>query len=524
MSDFLPDVDPPAIPQPGRTVPAPYQGNGMAPAPLAAGGLVSVEQQRALGELQAQIMLAKLYPRDQLRVVADLKRLDCTRLGLAERAEYTYSRGGQDISGPSIRIMEAIARRWGNIQSGIKELSRDKTDGVGYSECVAYCWDLESGYRDEKQFRVRHVRDVRNRETRQMEQRPLTDERDIYELVANQGARRKRSCLEAVIPGDVVEEIVEECRRTLHAQANTDPESMKKLLAAFAEFGVTQRQIEARIQRNLGAIRPAQVVQLRRIYAAIKDGITTVQAEFQPEPRPTPAPSPEPPPAPPQAPPRAAPPAPRQPATQPEAPRESARESPAPETFREQPDDNVPVDLGDVPDTGAEFEYLLMNQNGEPVDGEVHLDPLRWAQAFLELWSKAAEIEDEAAGDALLMHNADALQDACAVSPEADALLDGILPELEAELEAEEPEAPQAPVESTPEPDADERLANTIIVAASGVSSPAELIAYSKSPDVLGPIQRWQKAGQLELVTRVKAVFVRRLEGLRRRDTGHGNG
>jgi hypothetical protein len=49
---------------------------------------------------------------------------------------------------------------------------------------------LETGYYDERQFQVRHWRDRKQGGGYQ-----LTDERDIYELIANFGQRRKRAVL-----------------------------------------------------------------------------------------------------------------------------------------------------------------------------------------------------------------------------------------------------------------------------------------------------------------------------------------
>jgi len=222
--------------------------------------LAGVEQQKAVAEVQARMMIARANPRDSVRCV-DMILQDCTRVTLAETALYAYSRGGSDISGPSIRLMENIARRWGNIASGIKEIARHQ----GYSECVAYAWDLESGYYDERQFTVRHWRDTKKGGY------ATTDERDIYETVANMGQRRKRAVLQTVIPGDVTEAAVEQCEETLHAKADTSPEGLQKMLAAFVEFGVTKEQIEARCQRRFESIRPAQVVMLRRIYMSLRD-------------------------------------------------------------------------------------------------------------------------------------------------------------------------------------------------------------------------------------------------------------
>jgi hypothetical protein len=226
-------------------------------------GVVAVESQRAIAEVQARMMIARANPRDPVRSM-ELVLNDCTRPTLADHAIYQYARGGTDIRGPSIRLAEAIAQRWGNIASGIKELSRSGE----YSECVAYAWDLESGYYDERQFQIRHWRDTKKGGYL------LTDERDIYELIANFGQRRKRAVLLTVIPGDVTEAALEQCERTMHARADVTPEGIKKLIETFGELGITQPQIEARIQRRLDAIRPAQVVMLRKIYTSLKDGMS----------------------------------------------------------------------------------------------------------------------------------------------------------------------------------------------------------------------------------------------------------
>jgi hypothetical protein len=234
------------------------------PATVSMSALTSVEQQRSIAEVQARMIIARANPRDPIRCV-DMILRDCTRPTLAEGALYQYSRGGSAISGPSIRLAEALAQRWGNIASGIKELSRSN----GYSECVAYAWDLESGYFDERQFQVKHWRDTKKGGYQ------LTDERDIYELIANMGQRRKRAVLLTVIPGDVTEAAVEQCEKTLHATADTSPEALRKVADAFAAFGVTKEQIEKRCQCRLEAIRPAQVLQLRKIFVSLKDEMST---------------------------------------------------------------------------------------------------------------------------------------------------------------------------------------------------------------------------------------------------------
>ncbi len=196
----------------------------------------------------------------------------CTRPTLAEGALYSYSRGGSEVTGPSIRLAEALAQSWGNIQFGIRELEQRN----GESTVEAYAWDLETNTRQVKIFQVGHVRHTKAGSKR------LTDPRDIYEMVANQGARRLRACILGVIPGDVIEAAVKQCEETIHASADTGPDALKNLTVAFAEMGVTREQIEARIQCRLEAIRPAQIVQLRKIYASLRDGMSAVETWFDP--------------------------------------------------------------------------------------------------------------------------------------------------------------------------------------------------------------------------------------------------
>lgn len=232
--------------------------------------MIDTEGQRAIQEVQAAMIIAKRFPRD---VKAALDRIlnSCTRVTLAEQAVYTYSRGGTDISGPSIRLAEAVAQQWGNLQFGIREL--EQRDGESTVE--AFAWDLETNTRQVKVFQVPHERHTRQGA------KALTDPRDIYELVANQGARRLRACILGVIPGDVVDEAVKQCDATLSASADNSADAQKKIVEAFAVYRVSKDQIEKRIQRRISAITPAQVVQLRKILLSMRDGMSGPEDWFE---------------------------------------------------------------------------------------------------------------------------------------------------------------------------------------------------------------------------------------------------
>lgn len=233
-----------------------------APAHAPTNAVAAAQQQREVAEVQGAIAVAQRFPRD-VRAAMDRILVACTRPTLAEHAVYTYSRGGEDISGPSIRLAEAIAQEWGNLQFGIRELEARP----GESTVEAFAWDVERNVRRVVAFQVAHERHTKKGVKR------LTDPRDIYELVANQGARRMRACVLAVIPGDVVEAAVRQCEVTLKAKVVITDELIASLLEKFLPFGVDKDAIERRLQRNISAITPAQVVQLGKIFNSLRDGI-----------------------------------------------------------------------------------------------------------------------------------------------------------------------------------------------------------------------------------------------------------
>lgn len=232
----------------------------------------ATDSARAVAEVQAALVVARMNPRNPLKSMDRILNA-CTRQGLAESAMYNYRRGSAEVYGPSIRLAEVLAQEWGNVSYGIRELS----SANGSSEVQAYAWDLETNTRREVTFTVPHIRYTRKGSSR------LEDPRDIYELVANQGSRRVRACILAVIPGDVTEAALSQCQATIESHIDVTPEGIKKMVAAFKEhFGVTQEQIEKFCQRRVDTIRAAQMVRLRSIFTSLKDGMATVTDFFEP--------------------------------------------------------------------------------------------------------------------------------------------------------------------------------------------------------------------------------------------------
>src|SRR5580698_3785894 len=160
--------------------------------PSRIGQATAVEQSRAIAEVQAAIVVAQQCPRDITRAERAMRQ-SCAQKGLAERAFYRYPRAGETITGPSVQLARELARCFGNVQYGVAELRRD--DGFGQSEMLAFAWDLETNTRSSTTFIVAHVRDTKEGA------KPLTDMRDIYETNANNGARRLREMIFAILAG-----------------------------------------------------------------------------------------------------------------------------------------------------------------------------------------------------------------------------------------------------------------------------------------------------------------------------------
>lgn len=226
---------------------------------------------RQAEEVKAAIFMAKQFPRDQQAAFNRIMQA-CQRKKLAEEAEYEFPRGGTKVNGPSIRLAEVLAQNWGNIDYGLIELEQRN----GESHVMAYAWDMETNTRRQMTFTVKHERKAKGTINR------LEDPRDIYEMVANQGARRMRACILGVIPGDIVDAALERCRQTLK-EGYTEPlaDRIRKALQQFDEkFGVKPEMVEKYIGCKVESFTENDYIRLRNIFKALRDGMAKREDYF----------------------------------------------------------------------------------------------------------------------------------------------------------------------------------------------------------------------------------------------------
>lgn len=240
-----------------------------APIPKEEVGLVASTEARAIAEVQAAYVIAKKFPRNQHESYQAIME-SCKRPFLAEQAMYAYPRGGALVTGPSIRLAEAMAQSWGNLDCGVREISQ--ANGVSVAE--AYAIDLQTNTRVTKVFHVAHVRDTKKGRQK------LTDARDIYEMVANQGSRRLRACILGILPGDVIEAAVNQCKKTMETGELPLADRIRLMIDKFKEVGVTVELLEKRLGHKLDATIPQEIVTLQGIYKSIKDGFASREDFF----------------------------------------------------------------------------------------------------------------------------------------------------------------------------------------------------------------------------------------------------
>ncbi len=273
-------IQPASLPVGASPAPAALSPFALATAAPGGGALANILTSRENTETLASIWIAKQFPRDLALVTASMRNA-CSRLALALSATYSYQRAGTPVTGPSIRLAEALLAAWGNADAGWKEVSRSKDPktGIGTSECLAFCVDKENNIRREIAFTVPHVRDKKTGNV------TLTSERDIYELCANMAARRIRACVLQVLPGWLVEEALDLVKQT-REKGDTRPlaDILRNMEARFADLGVTRAQLEDYLGHTLPETTRKEVIKLGEVYTSITGGDMRIKDYFPDKP------------------------------------------------------------------------------------------------------------------------------------------------------------------------------------------------------------------------------------------------
>jgi hypothetical protein len=239
------------------------------------------EKQRAI--VQARQAIAKSFPRDYDEVRVRLLR-DGARPAFAAIALYRKPVGNRSIVGFSIEVARCIARYYKNL-----DVSR-KVVGDNSEERRVLCevYDLEDNVSYAKEIVVPKTVErstvkpgqeiIRSRINSQGQATYLVaaTEDDLAIKQAALESKVMRNLYLDLLGADVKEELREKIEETLRNQAAKDPDTeRKRLVDAFAAQGVQPADLKAYLGHELDKIGPQQIVDLRAIYAGIRDKETT---------------------------------------------------------------------------------------------------------------------------------------------------------------------------------------------------------------------------------------------------------
>ena len=237
---------------------------------------------QAAAAINARYVMALQRPRD-LDVVRDRLLRECERPSFARVAWYRKPIG-KGVEGPSIRFAEAAMRCMGNLlaESAVvyddaeKRIVRcmvtDLETNTTYPKDIVVDKVVERSKVGEGQVALRSRINSQGKRTYLV---PATED----DLLNKQGAlesKALRTLILRIIPGDIVDEAKTTIQNVLHDKAAKDPDGERKaLLDAFSQLNVPIAELKEWIGHDLGSMSPAEIVDARATWAAIRDGQTT---------------------------------------------------------------------------------------------------------------------------------------------------------------------------------------------------------------------------------------------------------
>jgi hypothetical protein len=240
--------------------------------------------------VESRYIMAMRNPRNWDAVRQDLIK-ECHRPSFAHNKSAYYVKPiGQGVEGLGIRFVEVALRCMKNVLVETTMIFEDDQKEVHRVSVT----DLEANITYPLDVRVSKTveRSKPNADGSYLSVRKNTYNKDVFTVVGtDDDILNKRGALISkairtiglrIIPGDLCDEAEEIIKRIRLDQAAKDPDAeRRKVVDAFAAIGVSATDLVAYLGHDLGKCSPAQIVTLRGIYGAIKDGEATWQSVVQ---------------------------------------------------------------------------------------------------------------------------------------------------------------------------------------------------------------------------------------------------
>jgi hypothetical protein len=207
----------------------------------------------------------------------------CRRPRFAEAALFSKPIGDGRVEGFSIRFAEAALNSWGNVDTTAVTAWEDEEQRLVRIGVV----DLETNvsYSDEvllqktvERSTVKNGQEVLGERINSKGKRVFVVRATEDELQIKLGAAKSKVIRNnglRLIPADIKEEAMELIRSTSATGGGDRAADGKRLADAFANIGISVEQLEAYVGHSLSNLTPAELVDLRKVYASVRDGEAT---------------------------------------------------------------------------------------------------------------------------------------------------------------------------------------------------------------------------------------------------------
>lgn len=218
-------------------------------------------------QIDRSISTARAFPRNMAAVSAELARYVAMDDRTAEAAVYTLKRSGKTIQGPSARFAEMLAYAYGHLRIDARVVE----EGKDYIVVRGEAHDLQRN--------VVYSQDVVRRITDSTGKRFSVDMIGITAMAAASIAQR--DCVLKVIPSPLWRPSFEAALSRITGDVKTLADRRIRAVGQFSVLGVTAEQVFKRLGiAGINDISPEHLVELAGTFTAIRDGQTTVEAEF----------------------------------------------------------------------------------------------------------------------------------------------------------------------------------------------------------------------------------------------------
>jgi hypothetical protein len=261
------------------TLPTMKDKNGAEPTEIITDSAADLSALPALSraEIDIQIATAKRWPRSIVAFKKQAMELATLDEETAGACFYALPRDGKRIEGPSIRLAEIVASTWGNLRVGARIIEITDRAVIGQGAC----FDLEKN--------VAASVEVSRRITNRMGKRYSDDMVNTTAQAAMSIALR--NAVFRVVPFAIVKDVYEAAKLVSLGKGLTMEQSRAKCVGAFAKlWPALTPDILWRLAGKTGAddIGTDELVQLRGLFTALKDGEISLEEVLRQLDTPTP--------------------------------------------------------------------------------------------------------------------------------------------------------------------------------------------------------------------------------------------